>query len=188
MGIQQLDIEYISRLTTFIVTLYSVIKIYALSHYDDGAQDGHSNIFVSIATMAGVVLFGHTVRRLGLCVFGAIVNVLSPPHHRYDYLLMTLTGMCTPFIVAVILKSGVFAESSCEEGADLWAAIVFDNVLAKEYEYLFPEGAHMYLEWIRAGFTQLGFVVLASCFGMLIKMVLVSSYKRVREWSEHDLV
>ena len=46
-SIKHLDLQYISRLITFIVTVYSIIKVYLNSFYDDGSRNkSYSNIYV----------------------------------------------------------------------------------------------------------------------------------------------
>ena len=179
-SIQRLDIDYVSRLTTFVVTVYSIIKIYFHSHYDENERDGHSNIFVSIATVAGVVLFGHTVRKLGLSMFYVMVRVftMNIPSASW-YARISMVGVCVALIAGMVWRVSYWAED-CDQGVDIWAAVIFDNVLAEEYEYLFPVGTRVYLRWIRAGFTQLGYIVLSALFGLMIRLIMASSYGKAR--------
>ena len=167
-SIRRLDVLYVSRIITLIFSLYSVLKIFSFSFYD---QKDASNIFTVIGTMLGVLIFGHMIRRMALNIFFTITHWL---HFGNAMSLILL------FLVLLIPLLSIYLNDGELSDLDLWIALIFDNALSAQYDFLYSDNMRCCVLWIRFAFAQIGYILMSAAFGWIIRNILMTSYDNAR--------
>ena len=162
-SIKHLDVTYISRLVTFVVSIYSIIKIYFNSSYDDT----NSNIFVILGTMFGVIIFGHMIRRLIIKIFYAIMQYFNFGNNSSSIILALIVFV--PSFILYFSENGLYK-------LDLWVALICDNGLSSNYDVFYPSWLQIYVQWLRFCFAQCGYILMSAIPAFLIRHILTSSY------------
>merc|ERR1712228_889170 len=90
-------------------------------------------------------------------------------------------GNAMSFVILLLgmLMSLFFSMYVSSDGVvhlDLWFALIFDNALSAQYDFLYSESLQWYVAWIRFGFAQIGYILMSAAFGWVIRSILMSSY------------